>query len=309
MTTLIVDGNLIANRSFFTPQGALTLKDGTPSGVIMGVLKSLQGYLQTFHNATRMVVVWDGGKSEWRKAIYPGYKAQRGKDRTPEEQEKYAQIYPQMDILHGFLPTLGVYSLKVQGQEGDDLAYACTQVIEGSKVIISSDKDLLQLVDKDTVVYRVGKDKIVGMDDFKDELGVTLHAYLGYRALVGDSSDNIVGVAGIGEKTAASLMEKYGHIDNILNAKGDDLKSLMKSKRTAKIFDKENLQVIGRNHKIMNLKYVEWQDYEEYLRSTLNAELEVNSKAVREFLIKWQMNEILSNYLSFINCFNGLGEE
>ena len=72
---LLIDGNNVAYRAFHTPQGSLTTKQGEPTGVILGFLNSVKGYLEKFPEVTRVVVAWDGGKAKWRKEIYPDYKA------------------------------------------------------------------------------------------------------------------------------------------------------------------------------------------------------------------------------------------
>lgn len=323
---MIVDGNNLAYRSFHTPQGSLTTQDGTPSGIILGVLNSLKTLLEKFPETTRVIVAFDGGKAKWRKDLYPEYKANRSYGDDPEEKAKFEGLFMQIDELHRALPTLGVHSIKLKGWEADDIiANICYTFEKGAKaddyaMIVTSDKDMLQLVTKKVNVYSPYKDRIISPNNFYEETGVTQDAYIGYRALVGDTSDNIYGVAGIGEKTAKNLMDLYGNLDNILGATGDTKSKLMKSKRTAKIFEPENLRILGRNNKIMSFKYVPYDsEVEEAVNTALGiylgpeeeapTPLSVNSKEFKKFCMKWQFLSILTYYMPFITPFLALGED
>lgn len=303
---LIIDGNNIAYRSFHTPQGSLTTKQGEPSGVMFGVLSSLRYYLETFPEVTRVIVPWDGGKAKWRKEIYPEYKANRSYGNDPEEKARFDGLFKQIDELNDFLPKINVQSIKVKGYEADDLIYALCQLYDGDIMVVTSDKDMLQLVNERTSVFTPYKEKVIGVSNFYEETGVTREAYMGYRALLGDPSDNIKGVPGIGEKTAKSLLDKYGNIDNILQATGEDKKALMKSARTKRIFEQENLQILGRNNKIMNFKYVEYAEVEIQLKESLTNKGQYDKAEVQKWIMRWQFVSILSNYMSWIIPFRGL---
>ncbi|MNT21672.1 DNA polymerase I, thermostable [compost metagenome] len=191
---------------------------------------------------------------------------------------------------------------------------------ENYAMVVTTDKDMLQLINKSVSVYRPGKDVIVSPLNFYEQTGVTQEAYIGYRALVGDTSDNIFGVQGIGEKTAKNLMDQYGNIDNVLGAKGDDKAKLLKSKRTARIFEPEGLNRLGINNKIMNFKYVPYdQEVEDLVHKALGiymgpeeeAPLDpaFDTKAFRAFCMRWQFLSILTNYMPFVTPFFGLGDE
>lgn len=299
--------NNLAHRVLHTPQGSLTTKDGTPSGVMLGVLNSLRGLLEKFPDTEHVIGCWDGGRSEWRKEVYPDYKAQRdyGKEDSAKA-EMYAGLWKQMDELHTILPLFNIKSIKVKAQEADDLIAGFCKFVAGTKMIISSDKDLLQLISEDVSVYSPFKDKVIGLSDFYRETGVPLESYVGYRALVGDSSDNIQGVPGIGEKTAKSLMDKYNHIDNVLNASGEDKKQLLKSARTRKIFEQQNLIVLGRNNKIMSFKFAQYDIMEKPIGECFSSKGTYDKQTAQQWLMRWQFVSILSNYMSWIIPFRGL---
>lgn len=304
---LLVDMNNLAHRVFHTPQGSLTTAQGEPSGVILGTLNALKTLLQKFPEATNIIACWDGGKSEWRKEFYPEYKAQRDYGEKDSEKDKaYQTLWKQMETLHNNLHKFGVHSVRIKGQEADDIIAIASTELDGSKMVVSSDKDLLQLISKDVSVYSPHKDMIIGKSDFFNHTGVTQEAYLGYRALIGDSSDNIPGVPGIGEKTAKKLMDTYGHIDNILNAVGDDKKALVKSARTRKIYEPENLQILARNNRIMSFKFSQKDIIDPILTMQLELPAELDNGSVREFLAEYQLASILAGYKSWIHPFNKL---
>jgi DNA polymerase-1 len=313
---MLVDGNNAAYRAFHTAQGNLRTKGGEASGVILGFLNILKKLLEKFPETHTVVVVWDGGKAKWRKELYPDYKANRSYGQTEEEKLKFEELYKQIDTLHEFLPNLNVHSIKVKGQEADDIISLISKDMDANGkcpvTIVTSDKDMYQLISENTSVYSPYKDKVISLLSFYEELGVTKEAYIGFRALVGDTSDNIVGVPGIGEVTAKNLMNKYGHIDNILGATGENKKALLKSKRTEKIFEKANLNTLGINNKIMNFDYVPFdQEVHNAIERVLvePSELYVNSKEVRAFFTRWQFLENLTNFVTWIVPFHGLGDD
>ena len=313
---LVIDGNNLAHRVFHTPQGSLTKKDGTPSGVVLGVPNSIKGMLEKLPEVERVIVTWDAkGGSAWRKAIYPAYKGNRdyGKD-DDEKREAYEGLFMQMEYLHEHLHLLGINSIKVEGYEADDLMAVLSKRIPemtGKHVLIAtSDKDMLQLVSKNVSVYSPFKEKIYSPANFFEEIKVTPEAYVGYRALVGDKSDNIQGIEGIAEGKAGKLMDEYGHIDNILNAQGPQKAKLMKSKVYSRIFTPEGLQTLAINNKIMNFKFVPASvTMEDLVEKNITTKPEVDSKAFRALCTEWQFASILCNYLPFISPFNALGED
>lgn len=323
---LLIDGNNIAYRSFHTPQGNLTTKEGEPTGVMLGLLNSLKGYLERFPETTNAIVVFDGGKAQWRKDIYPAYKANRSYGEDPEEKAKFDGLFKQIDLLNEILPQMGVHSIKIKGQEADDIiALICKAVVKYSDgkenvMIVTSDKDMLQLINKNVSVYSPYKDRVISPLNFYEETGITQDAYVGYRAMVGDTSDNIFGVQGIGDKTAKNLMDTYGHIDNILNAKGDDKVKLLKSKRTARIFETDSLKALAINNKIMNFNHIPYDpDVEDVVHAAIGVymgpeeeapfPLSFNSGAFKKFCMRWQFLSILSNYIPYVSPFMTLGED
>lgn len=312
---IVVDGNNLAHRIFHTPAGELTKKDGTPSGVVYGIVNSIKGYLEKFPETERVIVAWDTkGGSKWRKALYPDYKANRDYGNDDEEKKlAYQGLFMQMEESHKMLHMLGVNSIKIDGYEADDIiALLADELTIRNKhmMVITSDKDMLQLVSDNVSIYSPYKDKIYSPTNFFEELGVTKEAYIGYRALIGDTSDNISGIQGIAEGRAKKLMDEFGHIDNVLNAQGDSLKKLKKSVIFSRIFEPQGLRTLGINNKIMNFKFVPREDtILEDITFEVTTQPVVDSKSFRQWCIDWQLASILVNYLPFISVFNALGED
>lgn len=186
--------------------------NGEPNGGVVGFIRSLKFVMRDVR-PDRVIVVWDGeGGSMKRRSVYKDYKAGR-KPRinrqydfeTPEQ--SMVNLKVQYAKLRQVLPLLGVLQVELPDVEADDVvAFICRQLRdESQKVILSSDKDFWQLLDPRTIVYSPSKKKYYTKDDLREELGVLAENYIYVKAMVGDGSDNIKGLKGIGVKTAAKL--------------------------------------------------------------------------------------------------------
>jgi DNA polymerase-1 len=209
---------------------------------------------------------------------------------------------------------VGVNSIKIPGYEADDLMYSVAKEatsVNKHVMIVTSDKDMLQLVSDNVSIYSPFKDKVISPLNFYEETGVTIESYLGYRALIGDKSDNIIGIEGIAEGKAKKLMDEYGHIDNILNAQGLTKQKLLKSKVFSRIFTSEGLQKLATNNKIMNLRLApESRAVNDLVYLAVHdSEIEVNSKEFKAWLMRWQFVSILANYLPWVTPFLALGDD
>ncbi|MNW28090.1 DNA polymerase I, thermostable [compost metagenome] len=317
---LLIDGNNLAYRANATTE--LTTKQGERVSAIFGTLQMIQSYLKESEGKYKnkmldslrlfyknpellfndVVTCWDAGKSKQRMTLFPEYKANRKKeDRTEEEKAIYAQFIDQMEQLHKVLPVFGIRSVKVKGWEGDDLIYVASQLTDDVCVIVSTDKDMLQLVSDKVLVWSPFKEKLITPSNFQAETGLPQESYLHYRTLVGDSSDNINGVKGIGEKTGTTLLLKYKDITGLIAAKDE----LMKSKRTQKIF--EDLSLLDRNNELMNLRKVDYTDVKDYVLEQMEKSTSFQDKNVKMFLASKQFVKILSDYLMWSMPFRMLG--
>lgn len=225
MTILIIDGMNVFIRSFVVVP--TTDSDGNPIGGITGFLKSMCSLIED-SKADRVIVAWDGeGGSRRRRGIFNEYKEGRkvrtnrsDEDETSEEQQENTGF--QLKKLKSFLNLLGIIQVEASGCEADDVIALISKFIypDKQKVIVTSDKDMLQLLDNNTIVYSPSKKVYWSQSVMKEKIGVLPENYVIVKALMGDSSDNIPGIGGIGEKTAIKLFpflsERVSSVEEIL---------------------------------------------------------------------------------------------
>ena len=212
MRLLVIDGNSIANRAFFGIK-LLTTKDGRYTNAIYGFLNILLSLLKECE-PDEVAVAFDLKAPTFRHKMYDGYKATR--HGMPEE------LAQQMPVLKELLADLGYRTVTAEGWEADDilgtLAAACA-ARKDDCFLATGDRDSLQLVSDTTTVLlattAMGRSKTVTMDvdAVKEKYGVTPRQLIDVKSLMGDTSDNIPGVKGIGEKTAMTLVKNFGTLD------------------------------------------------------------------------------------------------
>ncbi len=207
---LIIDGYGFVFRAYHV-QPPLTSPDGLPVGAIYGLTSMLIKLLNDF-KPERAVVVLDHGGKNFRHEIYPDYKANRPP--VPED------LLLQLPLVKEVALALNFKCISMAGYEADDLiaAIATKSSLSNQKaILISSDKDLMQLVDSNTTMYDPAKSKYIDKQVILEKFGVDASKVREVQALIGDKSDNIPGVSGIGPKTAASLINEYGSLEQIIN--------------------------------------------------------------------------------------------
>lgn len=212
--------------------GALSLPDGTPTGGVYGFAAIAMEIVKKL-DPTKVVVAWDSKTSvSKRRAIYQDYKAGRIK---PGE-----DFYAQIPLLKELIGDLGWNFVEIENYEADDiigtLSREADEAGDWETYIISSDLDMLQIVDSNTHMWRILKGftniEKINVPELEAKYGIKKSQFLDLKALKGDSSDNIPGVAGIGEKTAVKLLNDYGTLDGIY-AHIDDITGSTKSKLEA----------------------------------------------------------------------------
>jgi len=230
---LAIDGNSIVNRAFFGVR-QLTSSDGTPTNAVYGFLAILQKLLAD-ESPDALCVMFDTAAPTFRHVRYDGYKAHR--KGMPDE------LAVQMPILKDVLDAMNVARYEQEGWEADDLLGAIAKNCEAESwecVIVTGDKDTLQLVTDFTrvknVKTRMGQTETVNYTPaaFFEEYGFEPLKMIDLKALMGDSSDNIPGVAGVGEKTALDLVRRFGGIREIYdNLESLDIKDTVRKKLEA----------------------------------------------------------------------------
>ncbi len=206
---LLIDGNSILNRAYFALP-ALNDKKGQNVNAVYGFVNILLKVLDDYQ-PDKLVVAFDMRGHNFRKDLYSEYKANR--KGMPDD------LAQQMPVLHELLATMGVSVVEKPGVEADDIIGTISKAFDGNSIIVSGDRDMLQLVDdKITVLLTkrgVTEVEMVDPQTLSENYHLTPQQVIEYKALRGDTSDNIPGVKGIGEKTAMQLLEQYGSVDNI----------------------------------------------------------------------------------------------
>jgi DNA polymerase I len=207
---VLIDGSGFIFRAFHALP-PLTNPNGVPVNAVLGFCNMLQKIIGQYPRA-HMAVVFDAARRNFRNDIYPAYKANR--DETPPD------LIPQFPLIREAVVAFGLPSLELEGYEADDViaTYARMATESGHKVhVVSSDKDLMQLVRDDVVLFDPMKNISIGVEQVKEKFGVAPNRVIDVQALAGDTSDNVPGVPGIGVKTAAQLIEQFGDLENLLN--------------------------------------------------------------------------------------------
>lgn len=215
----LIDGSGYIFRAFHALPPLTRPSDGLPVGAVHGFCTMLWKLLQESKASeapTHLAVIFDAGRETFRNKIYDQYKANRPP--PPEE------LVPQFPLIRDAVRAFNVPSIEQEGYEADDLiaTYARDVVERGGDVtIVSSDKDLMQLVRPGVVMFDGMKAKKIGRDEVFEKFGVPPEKVTDVQALAGDSTDNVPGVPGIGLKTAAELINHYGDLGTLLEHAGE----------------------------------------------------------------------------------------
>ena len=210
----LIDGSGFIFRAFHALP-PMTRPDGTPVNAVYGFISMLMKLLDET-DADHVAVIFDKKRRTFRNDIFPDYKANRPD--LPEE------LIPQFELVRDAVIALNLAPVDMDGFEADDLiaTYARLARDAGAEVtIVSSDKDLMQLVGPGIVMQDTMKNRAIGPEQVREKFGVGPEKVVDVQALAGDSSDNVPGVAGIGIKTAAELIREYGDLDNLLAHAGE----------------------------------------------------------------------------------------
>ena len=209
----LIDGSGYIFRAYHALP-PLTRADGTNVGAVSGFCNMLYKLLDETLNdggATHFAVIFDHSSKSFRNDIYGDYKANRPP--PPED------LVPQFPLFRDAVRAFGLPCIEMEGYEADDLiaTYAEQAKADGHEVVIvSSDKDLMQLVDGGVTMLDPMKNRAIGHDEVREKFFVAPEHVVDVQALAGDSTDNVPGVPGIGVKTAAQLIDEYGDLDNLL---------------------------------------------------------------------------------------------
>lgn len=301
---LVIDGNSIINRAFYGIK-LLTTKNGKYTNAIYGMVNMVTKQLDAL-KPDYALAAFDIKHPTFRHEMYPEYKA--GRHPTPPE------LLAQFDDAKEILNLMGIKTMVLPGWEADDIqgtvAKMCHSADGLESYVFSGDRDLLQLIDpKVTVLLATNKDTVVmRRNEFFEKYGIEPECFVDMKALMGDSSDNIPGVAGVGEKTAAALIQGFQSLENIYDNIND--KQISKGVREKLLRSRDNaflsrtLARIDTNAPVgITLDDIAYQGFDREGLYKKLSELELNS-----FIAKYHLDEFEVTGESSAECREELGE-
>ena len=225
---ILIDGSAYIFRAYYALP-SMSRKDGTPINAVFGFTNMLVKLIEDYQE-DKIIVVFDAARKNFRNNIYPDYKANR--ENTPED------LIPQFELIRQCVEAFNIKQLELEGYEADDIIASYTKLATTKKMdslIVSSDKDLMQLVNKNVSMLDPMKNKNIGINQVVEKFGVEPKKVIFIQALTGDAVDNIPGAPGIGPKTALELIKQYGDIDGLLK----NAKNIKQEKRRKVILESE----------------------------------------------------------------------
>jgi len=286
----LIDGSGYIFRAYYALPSLSRKSDGLPTGAVNGFCSMLFKLLEdsrsddSNHKPTHFAVIFDSARKNFRNDIYSEYKANRTE--APED------LAPQFEYIRKSVKAFNLPSIELLNYEADDLiaTYAKKIIKAGAKVtVISSDKDLMQLVSNKIRLYDPMKSKVLGEKEVIEKFGVKPHQVIDVQSLAGDSSDNIPGVPGIGIKTASELINKYKTLD-ILLTKADEIPQ---NKRRETLLANKDKALLSRQLVTLKDDVPVKDDPSSFILKKIQKEKLYN------FLREMEFNKLLSRAISF----------
>ena len=206
---ILIDGSAYIFRAYYGLP-PMNRSDGTPINAVFGFTNMLVKLIEDYRE-DKMIVVFDAARENFRNKIFKDYKANRGD--TPED------LIPQFEIIRECVDAFNIPQIEIEGFEADDIIASYCILAEKQKIesiIISSDKDLMQLVNKNVTMLDPMKNKSIGIEQVIEKFGLPPEKVIQIQALTGDKVDNIPGAPGIGPKTALQLIEEFGDVKSLI---------------------------------------------------------------------------------------------
>ena len=286
----LIDGSGYIFMAYYALPPLSRKSDGMPTGAVSGFCSMLFKLLEdsrsddSIHKPTHFAVIFDSAKKNFRNDIYSDYKANRTE--TPED------LVPQFEYIRKAVKAFNLPSIELINYEADDLiaTYAKQIIDAGAKVtVISSDKDLMQLVSEKIRLYDPMKNKVLGEKEVFEKFGVKPNQVIDVQSLAGDSSDNIPGVPGIGVKTAAELINKYKTLDVLLK----NIEKIPQTKRRETLMINKDKAILSKQ--LVTLKKdVPVKDIpQSFIMKSVDKDKLFN------FLREMEFNRLLSQVISF----------
>jgi DNA polymerase-1 len=285
----LIDGSGYIFRAYYALPPLTRKSDGLPVGAVSGFCSMLFKLLEdsksseNLQKPSHFVVIFDAARKTFRNEIYPDYKANRSE--APDD------LAPQFEYIRQSVVAFNLPAVDLPNYEADDLIATYTEQIlsKGAKVtIVSSDKDLMQLYKKDVRLFDPMKNKFITQEDIVTKFGVGPEKVIDVQSLAGDSSDNVPGVPGIGVKTAAELINKYGTLEKLLN----NANEIKQNKRRETLIENKDKAIISKKLvTLMKDAPVERKIEEFQLKK-------IDKNKLYKFLREMEFNRLLSSAIS-----------
>ena len=285
----LIDGSGYIFRAYYALPPLTRKSDGLPTGAVSGFCSMLFKLLedsksdQNLQKPTHFAVIFDSARKTFRNEIYSDYKANRSE--APDD------LAPQFEYIRKSVLAFNLPSVDLPNYEADDLiaTYVDQILKKGAKVtIVSSDKDLMQLYKKGVRIFDPMKNKFITDDDVVKKFGVDASKVIDVQSLAGDSSDNVPGVPGIGIKTAAELIKKYGTLENLLKSAHE----IKQNKRRETLIENKDKALISK--KLVTLDHNSPVDRELSEFKLQN----IDKDKLYKFLREMEFNRLLSSAIS-----------
>ena len=285
----LIDGSGYIFRAYYALPPLTRKSDGLPVGAVSGFCSMLFKLLEdsksneNLQKPTHFAVIFDAARKTFRNEIYSDYKANRSE--APDD------LAPQFEYIRKSVVAFNLPSVDLPNYEADDLiaTYAEQILAKGAKVtIVSSDKDLMQLYKKDVRLFDPMKNKFITQEDIATKFGVSPEKVIDVQSLAGDSSDNVPGVPGIGVKTAAELINKYGTLEKLL----DNAHEIKQNKRRETLIENKDKAIISKKLVTLMKDAPAERKIEEFKLK------EIDKDKLYKFLREMEFNRLLSSVIS-----------
>ena len=285
----LIDGSGYIFRAYYALPPLTRKSDGLPTGAVSGFCSMLFKLLEdsksdkNLQKPSHFAVIFDSARKTFRNEIYSDYKANRAE--APDD------LAPQFEYIRKSVLAFNLPSVELVNYEADDLiaTYVDKILRAGGKVtIVSSDKDLMQLYKKDVRIYDPMKNKFINDEDVQKKFGVGADKVIDVQALAGDSSDNVPGVPGIGVKTAAELINKYGTLEKLLECANE----IKQNKRRETLIENQDKAIISKKLVTLKSDAPIDRDLNEFKLK------EIDKDKLYKFLREMEFNRLLSSAIS-----------
>ncbi len=285
----LIDGSGYIFRAYYALPPLTRKSDGLPTGAVSGFCSMLFKLLEdsksdkNLQKPTHFAVIFDSARKTFRNEIYSDYKANRAE--APDD------LAPQFEYIRKSVKAFNLPSVDLINYEADDLIATYVEQIlsKGAKVtIVSSDKDLMQLYKKDVRLFDPMKNKFITPEDIINKFGVDSKKVIDVQSLAGDSSDNVPGVPGIGVKTAAELINKYGTLEKLL----DNAHEIKQNKRRETLLKNKEKAIVSKKLVTLKKDSPVNRNIEEFQLK------EIDKDKLYNFLREMEFNRLLSSVIS-----------